>query len=39
MRAELRRGAALKIGVDHPAYQATLTVSPEVRASLAGDLQ
>jgi hypothetical protein len=39
MRAELRRGAALKIGVDHPAYQAALTVSPEVRASLAGDLQ
>ena len=39
MRAELRRGAALKIGVDHPAYQAAVTVSPEVRASLAGDLQ
>ena len=39
VRAELRRGAALKIGVDHPAYQAALTVSPEVRASLAGDLQ
>jgi hypothetical protein len=39
MRAELRRGAALKIGVDHPAYQAALTVSSEVRASLAGDLQ
>src|SRR5262245_61894836 len=39
MRAELRRGAALKIGVDHPAYQASVTVSPEVRASLADDLQ
>jgi len=39
MRAELRRGTALKIGVDHPAYQAALTVSPEVRASLASDLR
>jgi hypothetical protein len=39
MRAELRRGAALKIGVDHPEYQAAVTVPPEVRASLAGDLR
>jgi hypothetical protein len=39
MRAELRRGAALKIGVDHPEYQAAVTVSPDVRASLASDLQ
>jgi hypothetical protein len=39
MRAELRRGAALAIGVDHPAYAASVTVAPEVRASLAGDLR
>jgi len=39
MRAELRRGAALKIGVDHPEYQAAVSVSPEVRASLASDLR
>ena len=38
MRAELRRGAALSMGVDHPAYSASLEVSPEIRASLAGDL-
>ena len=38
-RAALRRGAALKIGVDHPDYQAAVTVSPDVRASLASDLQ
>ena len=38
MRAELRRGAALSIGVDHPAYSASLEVAPEIRASLAGDL-
>jgi hypothetical protein len=37
-RSELRRGAALSIGVDHPEYAASLTVTPEVRASLAGDL-
>ncbi|HEY2336951.1 MAG TPA: DUF3501 family protein [Burkholderiales bacterium] len=39
MRAELRRGAALKIGVDHPEYQVAVTVSPDARASLASDLQ
>ncbi|HEX6690641.1 MAG TPA: DUF3501 family protein [Burkholderiales bacterium] len=38
MRAELRRGAALSMGVDHPAYDASLQVAPEIRASLAGDL-
>jgi hypothetical protein len=37
-RSELRRGAALSIGVDHPEYAASVTVAPEVRASLAGDL-
>jgi hypothetical protein len=38
MRAELRRGAALSMGVDHPAYQAGVEVAAEIRASLAGDL-
>jgi len=38
MRAELRRGAALAIGVDHPDYQASVAVAPDVRASLASDL-
>jgi hypothetical protein len=37
-RGELRRGAALTIGVDHPEYAASVTVEPEVRTSLAGDL-
>jgi hypothetical protein len=37
-RGELRRGAALAIGVDHPAYAASLAVGPQVRDSLAGDL-
>ena len=32
MRAELRRGAALKIGVDHPEYQASVAVATDVRA-------
>jgi len=35
----LKEGADLAMGVDHPAYGATLAgVSPETRASLAGDL-
>ena len=38
MRGELRRGAALSMGVDHPAYDASLQVAPEIRASLAADL-
>jgi hypothetical protein len=37
-RAELRRGAALGIGVDHPAYAASLALDGEIRASLLGDL-
>jgi hypothetical protein len=37
-RGELRRGAALAIGVDHPQYAASLVVGPQVRDSLAGDL-
>jgi hypothetical protein len=38
MREALRRGAALSIGVDHPNYDATLTVAPAVRDALAADL-
>jgi len=39
MRESLRRGARLTIGVDHPAYRATVEVSPEQRASLLEDLK
>jgi hypothetical protein len=38
MREALRQGAALAIGVDHPHYQARVEAAPEVRASLASDL-
>ena len=39
MRKALKYGVALAMGVDHPAYQATLDRVPaDVRASLAGDL-
>jgi hypothetical protein len=38
MRAALKRGAALSIGIDHPNYRAGAPVAPEVRDSLAGDL-
>ena len=39
MRKALDYGVALAMGVDHPAYQATLERVPaDVRASLAGDL-
>jgi len=38
MRAALKRGAALSIGIDHPHYRASAQVTPEVRQSLAGDL-
>ena len=37
-REGLRRGAAVRVGVDHPQYRAAVTLAPEVRASLAGDL-
>jgi len=37
--ARLREGAALAMGVDHPAYQSTLDpVPPETRAALTRDL-
>jgi hypothetical protein len=38
MRAALKGGAGLSIGIDHPNYRAGVDVSPDVRASLAGDL-
>jgi len=37
-REELRRGATLTVGVDHPAYTASLAVGPGIRASLLADL-
>jgi hypothetical protein len=40
MIAALKQGAGLSMGVDHPAYQATLDPVPaEVRTSLLRDLQ
>jgi len=39
MRASLRRGARLMIGVDHAEYRASAEVSPEQRASLLQDLK
>jgi len=39
MRASLRRGARLTIGVDHAEYRASAEVSPEQRASLLQDLK
>jgi hypothetical protein len=38
MRAALRRGAALALGIDHANYRARVAAAPEVRESLAGDL-
>ena len=37
-RAALAGGASLTVGVDHPHYQARVTVAPAVRAALAADL-
>ena len=37
-RAALAGGASLAMGVDHPHYQARVTVAPAVRAALAADL-
>ena len=38
MRAALKGGAGLAVGVDHPNYRASVQVGPEVRRSLLGDL-
>ncbi len=38
MRAALKGGAGLSVGVDHPNYRASVQVGPAVRDSLTGDL-
>jgi len=38
MRDQLRKGAEVKVGVDHPKYTAAVALAPEVRAALASDL-
>ena len=38
MRAALKGGAGLAVGVDHPNYRASVQVGPEVRQSLMADL-
>jgi hypothetical protein len=38
MRDQLRKGAEVKVGVDHPNYTAAVELAPEVRAALASDL-
>jgi hypothetical protein len=38
MRAALKGGAGLSAGIDHENCRASVTVGPEVRQSLAGDL-
>jgi hypothetical protein len=38
MRAALREGAAVRVGVEHPEYRASTELAPEVRAALAADL-
>ncbi|MEO8143352.1 MAG: DUF3501 family protein [Betaproteobacteria bacterium] len=38
MRATLKGGAGLAIGVDHPNYRASVQVGPDVKRSLTADL-
>lgn len=38
MAAAAKAGAAIRMGVDHPNYQAELTLGPQVRDALAADL-
>ena len=38
-RAALKAGASRSIGVDHENYRESVTVPPDIRRSLAGDLQ
>jgi hypothetical protein len=38
-REALRRGAAVKVGVDHPRYSAAVELSAEQRSALASDLR
>jgi hypothetical protein len=39
MVAAVKAGAAIRAGIDHPQYQAEVTVPTAVRDSLAGDLK
>jgi len=39
MVAAVKAGAQIRAGIDHPNYQAEVTVPPAVRDSLAGDLK
>jgi len=38
VRQRLRKGADVRVGVDHAQYSASVELAPEVRASLASDL-
>ena len=38
MREALRRGAGVKVGVDHPHYRAAVELTPEQRSALVNDL-
>jgi uncharacterized protein DUF3501 len=39
MRELLRRGAPVAVGVDHPRYQASVELPPDVRSALCADLR
>jgi hypothetical protein len=39
MVAAVKNGAAIRLGIDHPNYQAEVTAAPAVRDSLAADLK
>ena len=38
MAAAAKQGATIRAGIDHPNYQAEITLPPAIRDSLAGDL-
>ena len=38
MRERVKQGAAISVGVDHPAYTASVEASPATREALAQDL-
>ncbi|HEY0720751.1 MAG TPA: DUF3501 family protein [Gammaproteobacteria bacterium] len=38
MAAVVKKGAAVRVGIDHPAYRVEVTIPDNVRDSLAGDL-
>ncbi len=39
VREALRRGAPVTVGVDHPRYQASVELPPDVRSALCADLR